>query len=187
MGKISASDAQSAARKIVEPIGKKISEIEEQIKVKVTEYATGTVPADVMKVFKSDKCNYITVTQGVVLYGHGFNGKHVGLIGQVPYIVENRYSNPRLELNKTQADIVQKLVEKQEKLEDKKKTTCSEVESMILSLGTHKRVQQEFPEAYGALPGIKVDTGLMIQIQPLRTKVQCLISNDEEKKCIEKL
>lgn len=84
MGKISQNDAGIAANKIVEPINKKMKEIEDQIQQKVTEYVTASVPADVMKVFKSNKCDYISTTKQVNLKGHGFNGRNVTLIGQAP-------------------------------------------------------------------------------------------------------
>ena len=187
MGKISESHAEQAAKKIVEPIKKKIDETEKQIREKVTEYYTAQVPADVMKVFKGANCDYIQTTKEVRLYENGFNDRGVSLIGQVPATNPNHYSNPKFNVNKAQADVLHKLDEKKAKLKEKYDTTYSEVKSTILSLGTHKQVEEQFPEAYGFLPGIKTDTGLMVQLQPVRTKVQCLISEDVEKKCIEKL
>lgn len=188
MGKISENDAQTAAYKIVEPIQKKMKELEEQIRIKVTEYVTATVPAEVMKVFKGSNCDYVITEQNVRLFGHGFNGRQVSLNNQLPLLrKEEKYQYPKFELNKTQADGLQKLIDKKDKLKDKYDTTKSEIQSSILTLGTHKRVLDEFPEAYGALPGVKTDTGLMVQLAPVRAKVACLISEDTEKKCIDKL
>ncbi len=185
MGKISASDAQIASRKIVEPINKKMVEIEQQIREKVTEYVTASVPADVMKVFKGSNCEYIKTTQNVNLQGHGFNNRSVTLTCNVPYIDTSWYS--KHELTKVQSEVIYKLDEKKEKLQEKYDVTKKEVEASILTLGTHKQVQEQFPEAWGMLPGVKADTGLMVQLQPVRDKVKCLISEDVEKKCIDKL
>jgi len=187
MGKISQSDAQTAARKIVEPINKKMIEIEQQIREKVTGYAQATVPADVMKVFKGDNCEYIQTANSVNLYENGFNGRNVTLVGNVPMLKGGYYNTPKLNLTKVQADAIHKLDEKKDKLREKYETTKSEVEASILTLGTHKRVQEEFPEAYGMLPGINTNTGLSVQLQPVREKVKCLISEDQEKKCIDRL
>ena len=65
--------------------------------------------------------------------------------------------------------------------------TLSEVENSILTLGTHKRVSEDFPEAYAYLPGVTVDKSLMVKLDPVREKVRCLTSVDKEKKCIESL
>lgn len=188
MGRISADDARVAATKIVEPIQKKMNELEEQIRVKVTEYVTSAVPAEIMKVFKSANCDYIAVSNEVNLIGYGFNKRSVRLIGNLPLLRnDGNYSYPKFELNKTQADVIQKLCDKKEKLKDKYNTTKKEVEASIIVLATHKRVSEEFPEAWGFLPGVKTDTGLMVQLAPVRAKVACLISEDVEKKCIDKL
>jgi hypothetical protein len=187
MGKISQLDAATAARRIVEPIRTKITEIEKQISVKVTEWYTAQIPADVMKVFKGSNCDYVQTTKGVKLYENGFNDRSVSLIGQLPAIKPQHHCDPRFIVNKTQADAIHKLDEKKAKLVEQRNTTEREVESTILALATHKAVQEQFPEAYEFLPGMKKNTGLMVQLQPVRTKVQCLISENAEKKCIDKL
>ena len=188
MARISQDDARVAARNIVEPINKKMIEVEEQIRTKVTEWVTGQVPADVMKVFKGANFEYVKTEEVVRLYEHGFNGRQVNINGHVPMIRgEDRYQYPKFALNKSQADQIQKLVDKKDKLKDKYDTTYSEVQSSILTLGSHKRVLEEFPEAYGFLPGVNTNQGLAVQLQPVRAKVACLMSDDEDKKCIDKL
>ena len=187
MGKISERDANTAAKKIVEPIQEKRSAVEKQMQAYVTEIYKASLPAKILKCWKdSDICEYMYSTSSLNLNGNGFSNRGISLIGKWPK-VDTHYSSPVLELTAEQAAFLNPLEDEKDELKKKYDTTLSEVQNSILTLGTHKRVQEEFPEAYKFLPGITVDTSLMVQLDPVREKVRCLTSPDKEKKCMEKL
>lgn len=184
MGKISQDTARKASWKIVEPIKTKMDEIEKEISVLVTDIVVQAIPADVMKLWKKHS-EYMKSNNDIRICGHGFDNRQVALTGSYP--CEDTSWHKKMDITKEQAVELHKLDAKKEKLNDKYKTTQKEIEGTLLALGTTKRVLEQFPEAAAHLDITAPNTGLMLQIDPLREKVRCLICPDEEKACIEKL
>lgn len=185
MGKISQSDASIAAKKIVEPIWKKSTEIETELREYITELWEKTIPVDIMKLFKKNP-EYIKTTSSVKIAGAGLTKyRSVSLIGSLPSSKGEYYVT--LQLSNEQAKKAVKLVDAKSDMDDKAKNTKNEIENTILSLGTHKRVLEQLPEAYGMLPGINTNTQMVTQLAPTREKVRCLVSPEENKKCIDKI
>ena len=182
MGKISGKVVEEIALKIVEPIKKKMKEIEDQIQIKVYDIYVEKVPEAVMKIFKTNS-EYIKTVTTIYLKDHGFNNRTVNI---KPCPTSSSYSDS-IHLTAAQAKDLQKLEEQKEKLKDKYNVTKKEVEGAILALGTHKRVIEQFPEIAPFLDIPQANTVVMLMIEPLRKKVQCLISEDKEKKCIDKI
>lgn len=188
MGKISENSAHTAARKIVEPIQDKRNAIEKEMEEYVTKIYKDSLPAKILKCWKdSDICEYMRYTSSLNINGNGFDSRNISLIGKWPKVEDNRYGYPKFDLTQEQSAFLLPLENEKEDLKKKYDTTLSEVENSILTLGTHKRVQEEFPEAYKFLPGVTRDTSLMVQLDPVREKVRCLTSTDKEKKCMENL
>jgi len=185
MGKISMEEARKMSLKIVEPIDKKIKEVNAEIKVLLTGYYHATIPQEVMKFFKKYP-TWIATVVNVYLSGQGITKSYNGInIERSPAI---NGSMPTLDLSKEQASLYLKLCDKRDELKGKYEQTFKEIEATILSLSTHKRVAEQFPECvafFSQAP--KQNNQLMIQIAPVREKVKCLISDDKEKKCIDKL
>lgn len=185
MGKISQDDARSAAQTICEPINVKAVEIESKLREYITELYKQSIPADVMKMFEKNP-EYIKTTSSVKISGQGLvKDRSVSFIGSFPSNKGEYYVT--LHMTNEQAKKAVKLVEQRQEMEEKYKNTKDEIETTILNLGTHKRVLDDFPEAYGSLPGVNINTQMTVQLQPVRDKVKCLISEDIEKKCISKL
>lgn len=184
MGKISQEEAREMSLKIVEPINKKIQEVDKEIKELLTGYYQATVPQEVMKFWKKYPEWVISVT-GIRLRGQGISGSNSQNITNSPS--KSNYSSD-LELSKEQASSYLKLKDKRDELEGKYEQTFKEIKATILTLGTHKRVEEQLPEAiafFSQAP--KQNNQLMIQLAPVREKVQCLVSPEKEKKCIDKL
>lgn len=184
MGKISMEEARKISLKIVEPIDKKIKEVNAEIKMLLTGYYQAIIPPDVMKIWKkySEYMNRIT---SIYPKGQGISGSNSEFIESLPTIKSYTHS---FDLSKEQAIIYLKLVDKRDNLKGKYEQTFKEIKATILSLSTHKRVAEQFPECvafFSQAP--KQNNQLIIQIAPVREKVKCLISEDKEKKCIDKL
>lgn len=186
MGKISQADAATAARKICEPINTKGAEIETKLKEYITEIWKEGIPANVMKMFNSDS-EYIKTVGSVNISGQGMSkSRSVSLVGAWPSRT-SQWSSTEFPLTNPQAQKAVKLIDAKSAMDKKYKDTKDEVEQTLLNLGTHKRVLEQFPEAYGHLPGVNTNTQLVTQLQPVRDKVRCLVSEDKEKKCIDKI
>lgn len=186
MGKISQYDAQKAAKTIVEPIREKKTEAKNLLSEYITELWKDTIPAPVMKLYKTHS-EYISTVSSVQVTGQGIDdNESVSLIGQWPSPSGGGWYT-QFPLTNPQAKEAVKLIDEIEKLDKKYEDTMKEIEQTILNLSTHKRVLEQFPEAYGALPGVNTNTQLTVQLQPVRDKVKCLISDDKEKKCIDKI
>lgn len=185
MGRISQDAAHSASVKIVAPIQKKIEEVNKEIKEFLTVVYLETVPPEVMKLWKKHSAwmyHFSTVYP-----------KGVGIASSSSQSIESSPNNSGgyykdLHLSKEQAAIYVKLIDKRDELKEKYKNTQKEIEVAILSLGTHKKVADQFPEVAGFfIEGVKENTQLIVQLAPVREKVKCLVSEDQEKKCIDKL
>lgn len=191
MGKISQADASQAATKIAEPINKKSIEIETSLREYVTEIYKVTLPAEILKMYEKHS-EYIKTTYSVKITGTGIKERSVSLMGALPADKQESYTGSdeyytKIHLSNEQSKKAGKLIDAKEDMSKKYKDTRDEIERTILNLNTHKRVLEQFPEAYGALPGVNTNTQLTVQLQPVRDKVKCLISDDKEKKCIETL
>lgn len=184
MSKITKTIANDVALKIVEPIAVKIKETEKQIEEMVTEMYKLLIPKEVMTVYGKFP-EYVRKTNSVLLSSHGFSRRGVSLTVKLPYDNPNTYSTPELPLTADQAKEIQKLETVKEKLVEKKNTTKIEIENSLLALSTYKRVQEQLPQAFQFLPS--VSTGLMINLAPVNEKINCLVSSEKDKKCIDKL
>ena len=184
MGKISQADASQAATKIAEPINEKSIEIETSLREYVTEIYKVTLPAEILKMYEKHS-EYIKTTYSVKITGTGIKERTVSLMGGLPVDKDEYYT--KIHLSNEQSKKAGKLIDAKEDMSKKYKDTRDEIERTILNLNTHKRVLEQFPEAYGALPGVNTNTQLTVQLQPVRDKVKCLISDDKEKKCIDKI
>lgn len=184
MGKISQEEARKMSLKIVEPINKKIQEVDKEIKELLTGYYQEAIPQEVMKMWKKHS-NYMKSVSGVYPKGQGITGNNSQPIEGLPST--SNYTSA-FELSKEQASSYLKLKDKRDELKGKYEQTFKEIEATILTLGTHKRVEEQLPEAvpfFSQAP--KQNNQLMIQLAPVREKVQCLVSPEKEKKCIDKL
>lgn len=184
MGKISQDSAYNVSTKIVEPIHKKITEVNKEINKLLTGIYRETIPQDVMK-FWSKHSNYMSSCGSVYPKGVGISSRGGESIESSPGT--GGYSKD-LDLTKEQASTYTKLTDKRDDLKTKYNDTRKEIEATILALGTHKNVAEQMPEALQFFPeGVKENKMLMIQLAPVREKVKCLVGTSEDKKCLEKI
>lgn len=183
MGKISQDSAHRAAVEVSKKIDKKRIEILKELQKEVTEIYKASIPAEIMKLWAKYP-DWMDDAVEVRLEGYGFNSYGVTMTARFPTNQSNYY-NRKINLTKEQGTKLWKMDVKMQELEKKYNDTVKEIEAAILSLGTDARVKEQLPEVYPYLPGRPVNTQVAVQLQPVREKVQCLVSKDT--KCMEKI
>lgn len=185
MGRISQESAHNTSVKIVEPIKKKIGEVDKEIKELLTEYYQGIIPQEVMKFWKKNSQYMFTVTS-IYPKGVGISNSNSEPINNSPGV--SQYAREDLLLTKEQAVEFNKLIDKRDDLKQKYKAMQKEIEIAILSLGTYKRVVDQFPEVAEFFPeSTKQKMQLTVQLAFVREKVKCMVGTTEEKKCMDKI
>ena len=173
--------AENMTAKIIQPLINKEKELKAELSKVVTEMAKQDIPKDVMKLWGSN-CEWLRTTMQMTLHGKGYNYDNIKLTCQLPSISS---SIQYLNLTPERLVIIDKLWAEIEKLKGAIEQTTSEVYNALISLGTFKRVTDQYPEAAPYLPNDSVCTGLMVQLESVREKTKCLVSQD--KNCIDKL
>lgn len=177
MSKISKEVANKTAVKIAEKLQKKVTEARIKMEQKITEIFKKKVPKAVLEFYEKYP-EYTNTTKQFYASTYGFNYKYLSFSEHVP-------SNAKLTWTEKEAGEVKRLEMIMEDLREKYKKTVQEIENTILALGTYKRVQEQCPDIYKYLPQLSGNTGLMLNVAPINTKVKCLISEDD--KCIDKI
>jgi hypothetical protein len=184
MGKISQLAAGIAARKIAEPINVKAQQVMSQIEEFVVAIHLKDVPAEIKKLYETHPL-WVRQSSDCYVTGPGLAGSYyVEFKKSQPAIKGNR---PYIALNAKEAEKVVKLKNQHDDLVKKHRETKQEIEETLLALGSHKKVADNMPEALRFLPDVPSNVGLMVQVEPVREKVKCLISVSEDKKCMENI
>lgn len=182
MAKISKDAARKAAEQIAAPLKQKADTANNNLKSFLIKIYLDTLPKQVVDT--SEKYyNYVQRSWSVRVYGIGINGDWIGLGEGVP---AEHGNTPILKLDEKEAKEYLKLDDIRATAQEKYKQTLQEVENTILTLGTHKKIAEVIPNALRFLPEInKPSRELVLQIQPIVDKVNCLITNED--KCVDKL
>jgi hypothetical protein len=182
MGKISQSAASDAAYKIAEPLQVKADALSKELRDFLVEEYIKTVPKEIMAIWETHK-KWIKKENYIYVDGVGIGREYFNL--GTSYVPSQGTTN--LSLDSKNAAKYVKMKDVQEAAYQKYRDTAIEIEKTILALGTHKKIGQVMPNALRYLPEAKTGTStqLVLQIQPVVDKVNCLITNQD--KCIDKL
>lgn len=169
--KISKQRANDAAIKICAPLLQNIKDHDEKINSTVRAMRLNKVPKEVRSFF--DKFPDYFKREGSYYLGQSNREGIYARYGSDKYIPEPQNKE------ETAADknIIHGLLNTKEKLQEKYNDSVLKIEKTILALGTEKRVLDEFPEAAPFLDCQPTNTGLMLNIQPIR-KLACSLITD---------
>jgi hypothetical protein len=181
MAKISQQAACDAANKIAEPLSVKAKSLRKELEKFLIELYMKDIPKEVIVVWEKYK-NYLRRDKYFYVCGPGIGREYFNLSEDVPSV---RIMNLELDVKNAK-----KFIQMKNELDDadeKYNNTKKEIANTILTLGTHKKIQEVMPNALRFLPEAKTGTGtqLVLLIQPIVDKVNCLITNED--KCVDKL
>lgn len=181
MGKISQSAASSAAYKIAEPLQVKADALNKELENFLCDVYMKEVPKEVLVLWESDK-SWVKKENYFYISGVGIGHEYFRLTKYLPC-----KGDMNLLLDSKNAAKYVKMENAKEAAYQKYRDTLSEIENTILTLGTHKKIEEVMPNALRYLPESKTgrSTQLVLQLQPVVDKVNCLITNQD--KCIDKL
>lgn len=167
MGQLSKQVIEQIAQKLTEKSKKYSEAVDKELMQLVTEIYETQVPAEVMKVFKT-QCEYIETTQTLYLNGHGFNRESIKMTKQLP--AKSSYSQT-LNLNAAIAERIMKAKRKKEKAAEDYKNLVLETESALTALRTHKNVRENLPEAAKYLPP-PMSNALVVSFDSLKKRLR---------------
>ena len=171
MGKISQTVANKAAVEICVPLQKEIDKKKLECGKVMREILEKEVPAEIMKAWEKNK-NWIQSVSYVNLQTHGFSYECVNLDKSIPRESHSSYYS----IGKEDSVVMHKLVNERDDLQKKYKETVQTIENTLLTLGTHKRVEVEYPEAYPYVAETPTtNTALMLNLAPIRMMTCTLI------------
>jgi hypothetical protein len=167
MGQLSKQVIEQIALKMTEKSKKFVDACEKELKEVVTEVYAATIPAEVMKVFKTH-CEYVETTQSLYVDGNGFNREDFTMTKQLPST--SGYST-KLKLTATTADQILKVKRKRDKAREDYKNLVQETESALSALRTHKNVRENLPEAAAYLPP-PMSNALVVSFDSLQKRLR---------------
>ena len=174
--------AQKAANEIVEPLRIKSDNVQKELSDFLIKTYLDSLPKEVVDLFQKYP-RYLDKTVSCRVSGVGINDEYRSLGIAIPS--EDGWS-PTLNLNQKDAKEYLKLSDACETAKKKWTNTQEEIYNTLLTLGTHKKIGEVMPNALRFLPEAnKSNTQLVLQIQPIVDKVNCLITNED--KCVDKL
>ncbi len=186
MGKISQGTAEKVALEITKPLKEGIAKKEKELGEALAQVLEKEVPKEVAEAYKKYP-TWIKSRSGVSLQGHGFSYTGISLYRSVPREKEEYYYN----IPAAESKAIHKLNNELIDLEKQYKETRETIENTLLTLGTDKRVQETYPEAYPFLPVRNNCTALIVDIKGVRemtcTLIPGCITAVPEKKVAKKL
>lgn len=182
MAKISIAAAEKAAEQIVAPLKVKSENAQKLVHDFLIKTHLYSLPKEVVDLFNKYP-KYLDKSSSCKVFGIGINGDYHGLPISIPS--EHGWS-PTINLNQREAKEYLKMNDEYEAARKKYLDTEKEITNTLLTLGTHKKIAEIMPNALRFLPEInKPSRELVLQIQPIVDKVNCLITNED--KCVDKL
>jgi hypothetical protein len=122
----------------------KIKSEESVIKALIETWVMRRVPISVKEVFYNDK-RYLKTTTGVQVSGQGFSYEHFNTHNECPKSENGSYI--QLILDKGEGDELSKLKSNLDKLKKERDSLKNDLEVLIYSLGTAKKVIENIPDA----------------------------------------
>jgi hypothetical protein len=170
MGKISQVIARDAAKKICEPLYKEWQSKKKELGILVESYIVRDTPKDVLAAYEKHP-EYFKTSSNVQLEGVGIDRYlYVNWDKRTP--VTNSYS---WNVSAKDSPSICKLQNEIHDAEKKYNATVADIENTILTLCTHKRVEEQMPEVYPYVAEKPTNNQLMLNIQPIREMVCTLI------------
>lgn len=141
--------AKMMAGQILTNNAQEVSDAREAYCQAVTDVYKTQIPENVMELF-GQYPKWVSITDSVRLEGHGFRHDVVSITESLP--CQNDDSYVYLKMNAAIAAKLVKLKNRHAKLAEAYRILKSNTTNALISLGTYKRISENFPEAVQFLP-----------------------------------
>ena len=163
MSRITKELASSIAEQLLKPKKEAITALKKERKDIVSDLYFNELPVEIRKAFEKYPA-YFSRQSSVRIHGPGFGYECYELSKSLPQIDHS------LSVDEKTGNVIKKLSNKIEKLQQEYRVMESEIENALLALRTYKNVEKEFPEAASYLPE-KHTTALIVNISSIREKL----------------
>lgn len=171
MAKVTKNAALQVAETMAnEALNHKIEELNNLVSKTLTDYAVKQTPKEIMDLYNNPKTSMYfdsRVRARFCCDGLNENWNFYDLLISVPKI---RDGNTHISVSKDDYEFLMEKTKEIKTLESKKISLVRKIENTLLNLGTLKRVQEEFPQAYQLLEqliGEKKTTTISLPINDL--------------------
>lgn len=158
--------ALEVAEKMAKPTFDRVKEIKNQMYNLLRDYHMMSIPHDVVKLQKEYPSYFKTTNSISIEVGNFKEGVGGGESIIVPANTNTLYINEISD--KALLCKLEKSSAKKQRLKEKGRRLERSIESSLLQLGTYKRVQDSFNEAYGYLPSVESRNLPALEINSIR-------------------
>lgn len=165
--KISKEAAKNITSKLLETKRKKLDAAYLEYRQLATDLYKSQLPNELVELQRKYP-EYISKCSSLLINSHGFNWERINATEQVIQVAKGENI---IDLNAKDADKLLKLKQKHEKLRKSYSELFSETEHALISLGTTKRIEENFPEAKPFLP-VSENLLPVANLADLRSKIK---------------
>jgi len=159
--------AEEIAIKLTAQKERDIKDMKGKLSMAVTLAYQSTIPKEVLESFEKHE-SWMSKTTYVRLVGHGFNYETINLTKTMP--TKDRDYGNNFQVEKANSDNWIRQHRAIEAATKERKELIREIENALISLKTHKRIEEAFPEAAKFLP-VKSNTAIAVNLTHIRTKL----------------
>ena len=167
MSRITKEIAKYVAGKLTDKKQTEINKLHKSFEENAFNAYLKKIPKDVLECFNKHKRYFETTTQ-LKMVGNGWNYEYISIGKELPSM-NGSYPTPQFDEKTSQ--VLLKEYQKINELKAKLKPLKEEIETALIRLGTFKKVEIEFKEAYTHLPKT-VSQSLVVNVDKIREKLQ---------------
>jgi len=162
--KITRTLAEDVASKMVQKLRDEKKKHEDNLAWILCDWMIQKVPQPVMDLFKSSHKRFLKTSHSVRLSGHGYNWNYYRA-NEFPVIHDD---STLISLTDEMANTINPINNKILDLEKEIKERFKTIENALFTLGTMKRVSEQFPEALPFFPAVKPKEAEMVNLAEVR-------------------
>ena len=166
MSRITKEIAKYVAGKLTDKHKKEIEKVHNELKEMAYDAYSKKIPKDVLLAFEKNK-SWMYKCESIRAVGNGFNHEYLYLSKQLP---SKDGSYVTVQFDEKTSDKLRKHKNLLNSLNKKQEDLFDEIETALIRLGTFKKVEAEFKEAYIHLPKT-VSQALVVNIDKIREKL----------------
>ncbi len=170
--KITRTLAEDVASKMVQKLRDEKKKHEDNLAWILCDWMIQKIPQPVMDLFKSSHKRFLNTSFSVRLSGHGYNWNYYRA-NEFP-VIDNDSS--LISLTEEMANTINPINNKILDLEKEIKERFETIENALITLGTMKRVSEQFPEALPFFPAVKPKEAVMVNLTEVREFAKGLAS-----------
>lgn len=165
--KISKQTAEKVANEMTSKKQEELKKMTDTLEILGYEIAKSVIPKDVLIIYEKYKY-YFNTSNTLLISGPGINKESINFKKELP---TTQWCINKT-LNKNESEKIRQLLDKKLDLNKELILLKNDIVNALLSLGTSKRIETEFKEAFKFLPKNTENKALIVNLDSIRTKLK---------------